>query len=245
MRSSSSTCKSRPTARRADPRPDRRERCESDCSSHFRPAVVVRVDVLEFETGLLQVGAIDTSPNARSSRHSLARRRHGIVNTSKHDVPGDRVKLQAAASGQKREAVLDLPLDSLRDPPSKARNRRSKRNSFRWCPRSRAPCRSLVGRFAQSSAELLEEQGRAVGRPKSSNVSTFGTSTPSLKRSTVKTTGTRPAARSRSAARRSSAGLSPQIATAGRPACRELLSHEPGVFNADTEAERCAWPAVG
>ena len=49
-------------------------------------------------------------------------------------------------------------------------------------------------------------------------MSTTGTSMPSLKRSTENTTLTRPSARSTSAPRRSSSGLSPQTATAAMPA---------------------------
>ncbi len=41
---------------------------------------------------------------------------------------------------------------------------------------------------AQAAAELLEEDGRALGRPQEQDVSTSGTSTPSLNRSTVKRT---------------------------------------------------------
>ena len=58
--------------------------------------------------------------------------------------------------------------------------------------------------------------GLSVGRSMST-VSTAGTSTPSLNRSTENTARTRPSARSRSAASRSARGLSPQIATAAIP----------------------------
>ena len=70
--------------------------------------------------------------------------------------------------------------------------------------------------------------GLSVGRSISS-VSTAGTSTPSLNRSTENTTLHAPAARSRSAASPLVRGLSPQTATAAMPCVVEDARHEAGV----------------
>ena len=80
--------------------------------------------------------------------------------------------------------------------------------------------------------------GLSVGRSMSS-VSTAGTSTPSLNRSTENTTRTRPAARSLERLPPARlVGLSPQIAVDAMPASLNCAGHEAGVLDADAEAER-------
>ena len=126
-----------------------------------------------------------------------------------------------APAGQEREVALDLTLDL----PAGAAEEGAQFSveselATMVCDEVETVQRALPrARRRPRPSCCRNSVGLSVGRS-NNRVSTFGTSTPSLNRSTVNTTFTRPAARSRRAAVRSSIGLSPQIATAGIPTAR-------------------------
>ena len=101
-----------------------------------------------------------------------------------------------AAGGQEGEALLDLLAEVPWVPPSSAPNRRSNRNRWWWPTKSSTVHTDLPGaRRSPRPSCCRNSTGLSVGRSRSS-VSTRGTSTPSLNRSTENTTCTRPSARS-------------------------------------------------
>ena len=209
MRSRSSTCSSRPTARSSGLLVRARVAGrQPDCSPQLAPTSVAGVHVLEIEPSLVEIGRQVTSPSERSSSHLRSPlRRDRLADAAQHDLARHGIELHVAPGGQERKVALDLALDVAPEPPSSARNRRSKRNSRRWLPTKSSTVHSALPRARRSPRPSCwrNSVGLSVGRS-SSSVSTFGTSTPSLKRSTVNTTLTRPA-RDRAAPRsRSSVG---------------------------------------
>ena len=133
--------------------------------------------------------------------------------------PGPWLELHVAAGGQEREPECDWRSRSRRVPPRRARKRRSKRNSLRWVPTKSSTVQNVlpVGLAQPRPSCWRNSVGLSVGRSMST-VSTAGTSTPSLNRSTENTTctvagGAGPAGRRRARRR----GLSPQTATDGMP----------------------------
>ena len=239
-RSSSSACSSRPTARRI-------------ASSSLPASWVARpadrrnsvqlwlpgVDVFKLEPRVLQV--LSERNVAESSQLCLPlapSRRNGVANAAKHDVARHRVELKMTACRQKREAVAPAarrPYDCLRAAREIVDRTGTPSDASR---RSRARCRRTCPAVSEVRARVAE--GRASryrsGAAKAA-VSTFGTSMPSLNRSTVKTTCTSPAARSRSAAAGRSSGVVPDTAT-DVSRLVELIGHEPRVLDAHAEAQR-------
>ena len=127
-----------------------------------------------------------------------------------------------APAGQEREVTLDLTLDLTAGAAEQgAQFSVESELATMVSDEVDARCRAALSRARRRPRPSCcrNSVGLSVGRS-NNRVSTFGTSTPSLNRSTVNTTFTRPAARSRRAAVRSSIGLSPQIATAGIPTAR-------------------------
>ena len=105
--------------------------------------------------------------------------------------------------------------------------------------RSRAPCRTAcpLDRRSPRPSCWRNSVGLSVGRS-IRTVSTAGTSTPSLKRSTENTARIRPSAEGRGAQPPARArGLSPQTATDVDAVAVEVLRHEAGVLDAHAEAE--------
>ena len=168
---------------------------EPRLATQLRPAVVAGVDVLELEAAALEVLAEpDVAERAQLVAALAPRARDRLADAAQHDLPRDRVELQAAARRQERE-VLPRPAARRRRamPPSSARKRRSKRNSLRCVPTKSSTVQTLLpGAFRRPRPSCCRNSvGLSVGRS-SSSVSTVGTSTPSLNRSTEKTTRTRP-----------------------------------------------------
>ena len=141
-------------------------------------------------------------------------RRDRLADAPQHDLLRDPVELHVATGRQEREALSTCRSRSRRVPPSSARYRRSNRNSLRCVPTKSSTVQTVLPGASEPAAELLQEQRRALGRPQHQDVSTSGTSTPSLNRSTEKTTWMRPARRSR---RASSSFVSRCLARTRRP----------------------------
>ncbi len=124
-----------------------------------------------------------------------------------------------AAGGQEREPLLhgslDVPAGAAEQGPVAAVEAEL---ACGGCRRSRGRCRTPCPvRLRRPRPSCWRNSvGLSVGRSMRT-VSTAGTSTPSLNRSTENTARTRPSARSRSAASRSVRGLSPQTATDAMP----------------------------
>ena len=96
--------------------------------------------------------------------------------------------------------------------------------------------RLALGRRRPRPSCCRNSVGLSVGRSMST-VSTAGTSTPSLNRSTENTTCTRPAARSRSAASRSASWAVAPDGDGGDAVVVEVCGHEPGVLDAHAEPQ--------
>ncbi len=196
---------------------------QPDSSTQRAPASVVRVHVLEFEAGFFEVrreGDVAEGAQLVALRSPLGRDR--LLDTAQDNVARDRIEFHVAAGRQERKAALDLTLDlasACRRGGRGVVGRIGTRGD--GCRRSRGRCRAPCPRARRRPRPSCcrNSVGLSVGRS-SSSVSTCGTSTPSLNRSTVKTTLMRPASRSRSAAVRSFMGLSPHTATAAIPAAR-------------------------
>ena len=221
----SSTCSSRPTARRSTVSCG--PRCEHGSAgglSKIRPALAAVVDVVEVETGLVEeLGESDVrvargaaiaarrpwpasgsgSPRAGSAARSRRPSRRAACGSRPEGTGTAAGRLVRRLGGNHRAAPGSGGRSGtpVRCVPTKSR---TVQNALPVDLRSPRPscCRNSVGLSV----------GRSI-----STVSTAGTSTPSLNRSTENTTRTRPAARSRSAASRSARGLSPQMATAAMP----------------------------
>ena len=250
MRSLSSMWRRRPTARR------RRTASCGPAGSDGRagvlaevgPAAVAVVDVVEVEPGLVEeVGERRCRvARVRSDRSSstLAGHRVGIASRRLRST----MSVATASSSMWQPAGRNGNCDAGRRARRRVGSRRAGLGSggrtgtpCGGCRRSRAPCRtacSVVLRRPRPSC-WRNSVGLSVGRS-IRIVSTSGTSTPSLNRSTEKTTRTRPAARSRSAPSRSAcAGFARDRHRVDAVAV-EVLGHEVGVLDADAEPERAS-----
>ena len=164
-----------------------------------------RVHVFELESRLFEILA--QARRRQVMRSSVALRspvgRDRLADASQHDVSRDGIELHVAPAGRNGKSLLDLrarPRGGCRRAARGSADRIGTRGD--GCRRSRAPCRAPchvrvagLGRAAAGTASGFRSGEAAT------SVSTLGTSTPSLNRSTVKTTLTRPAARSRERAR--------------------------------------------
>ena len=186
------------------------------------------------------------SRRARRRRASAARRsvratcsgsRRGCCEARSPARPG---RARSAAGRQEREVVAHLPLDVCARAAEQRASAGRSGTPCGACRRNRAPCIRSSWRLRSPRPSCWRKSvGLSVGRSRSS-VSTAGTSTPSLKRSTVNTTLHFPVARDRaSAAARSPASSPPR---AQRPAGRaaEALAMKSRVPDADAVAERRA-----
>ena len=221
---------------------DRRRGRQAGGSTQLGPAVIVGVDVLEFEAAV----ARGTWPGRR--RRAIAARSHSLSPASRdrvadapqHDLRGDRIELEVAAGRQEREVLSTWRSRSRRLPPSSARKRRSKRNSRRWVPTKSSTVQSdLPVALAQAAAELLQEQGRALGRPQEQE----RVDVRHVDALVEQVDGEHDVRLARRRGRAALPGRSSGRAVApdrdaAIPRRSELLGHEAGVLDADAEAER-------
>ncbi len=216
-------------------------RRQTSLATHLRPAVIAGVDVVEIEAAALEVLAeTDLAERAKLAAPLAPRARNGVADAAEHDLLRHCVEVEAAAGRQERESRC-APAARRRRASRRATrgSRRSKRNSFRCVPTKSRTVQALFPTALRSPRPSCwrKSVGLSVGRSRRS-VSTLGTSMPSLKRSTVKTTRTFPSERSRSAP-------APLVWTARRrerdgrkTELREALRHEASVADADAVAER-------
>ena len=188
----------------------------------IRPALTAVVHVVEIETRFVEEfrkSDVWSLAAERSKLVDLGRPpgRDGFAQATQHDLRGHRVELHMTTGGKERELELHRSFDVSPRSTEKRPVAAVKAELLTMkCRRNRAPCRRtcrVILRNPRPSC-CRNSVGLSVGRS-ISTVSTAGTSTPSLNRSTENTIRTRPCARSRSAPSRSDQGLSPQIATAG------------------------------
>ena len=210
-----------------------------------RPALPPVVDVLGIEAGLVEESGereTGTLPTQRSELVDLRRPAGGdrLPKAAQHDLARLRHR---GACGNRRAGT---GTGARRPARRRAVILRAARGidgrsgtPFGECRRSRAPCSAPCPVVLRSPLPSCwrNSVGLSVGRSMRI-VSTAGTSTPSLNRSTEKTMRTSPPARSLRAASRSPWGLSPHTATAAMPWLREVAGHEAGMFDAHAEAER-------
>ena len=195
MRSSSSMWRSRPTARRSTVSfgPGGQHGRAGGCLE-VGPALAAVVDVVEVEAGLVEepgeveVGAL---PAQGAQLVDLGRpaRRDGLSQAAQDDLGGLLVELHVAAGGQERELQLhgsfDVAAGAAEQGPVAAVEAEL---ACGGCRRSRGPCRTpcpVALRRPRPSC-WRNSVGLSVGRSMST-VSTAGTSTPSLNRSTENT----------------------------------------------------------
>ena len=171
MRSSSSMWSRRPTARRSVASCGPAGSTEHRRLAKIRPALAAVVDVVEVEARLVEearevdVGAI---PPERAQLVDLRRpaRRDRFAQAAQDDLGGLLVELHVAAGGKERElqlhGALDVPAGAAEQCAVAAVEAEL---ACGGCRRSRGRCRTpLSGDRAEAAAELLEEQGGALGR---------------------------------------------------------------------------------
>ena len=134
-----------------------------------RPGAVARVDLLRLEPRRGEIGGKRDilSTGGQTAELVDARsppRRHRLPDVLENDPAGDRVELHVAAGRQKGEALLHLPLEILPRPPEE-RSEATVVAKLLAVLANEVEHRAdrLPIEPAEAAAELLEEEGGAVG----------------------------------------------------------------------------------